>query len=117
MRSLLPRTMDAGCLQAVAIHKAGHARKPQRCPQQRLRPLGWLVAALPAIALPLAAAGTLLAQPQLMARNNRALNLARALVYLGDLCIAEVALNGQLFGVAHAAMQLQRAVGAFHGCL
>src|SRR6185369_10736415 len=50
------------------------------------------------------------AQTCLVARNHHALDLARAFIDLGDLRVAEVALERHLFRVPHAAVDLHSLV-------
>src|SRR5678816_3996945 len=62
----------------------------------------------------------LLAQSRLVARNNHALDLARAFIDFSDLRVAEVALERHLLGVAHAAVDLHRLMRDPHrrfGCV
>src|SRR5690606_29773421 len=57
------------------------------------------------------------AQPGLMPGDHQPLDLAGRLVDLGDLGVAEVALDRHLLRIAHAAVDLQRLVGDPHGGL
>jgi hypothetical protein len=58
-----------------------------------------------------------LLQPQLGAADDQALDLAGAFVDLGDLGVAEVALDRVFLAVADPAVDLDRGVGAEHGRL
>ena len=56
-----------------------------------------------------------LLETKFASRNDVPLNLARAFVNLGDLRVAEVSLHGQLFAVAHAAVNLHGLMRHIHG--